>query len=835
MAPEPTKKAADSASAAKARAGRPLWQLASLAGLGVVVLGAGLWYFLSPPAELPADRQAQAVKLLEEGEFLAAREIGLSLLADGFEDTDFAGGVDYILGMCEFQEGLEKPVVDAEPQFAAAVVHLNEAHQRGIPQDKTAEWTYALGKSYYGLGDYGKSIPLMEAATVSDNPHRDEAAYDLSQMYLDPDWKTQNRLQSGLRLNLQMTPGGSISEMSILTQRAELLVTLDRFPEAREVIDELAKLPESNAAVMVLNARVLIGEKRYSEACESLQSFASEIALDPYYVRQACYLLAWSAQKHFEQLPDEVADNIEMGVTHLQRVEYRQRAVEFYRKAIEHYEESDEALASLVLLGHLQQMEGAHEKALQSFGRAMRSIRAIEDYHNRWMSLDDFRQRILRAWNSWIQSERYSEARSLSRWMTPTFPRDQAYELAARVLQRQAEQLEIHLSQATTTEKRARQSELEQLWRDAASAFAQLADARRTATNYPEAVWQATEHYYQGHDFESALVQVDLFLSSATEAMRPVALVRRGQILLDLDRPQEAEAEFETVRRKYPTSPAAFTAAYQLAVCYLEQNKPEQAEHAWRQILTSNVLTPAAVEWRDSLFSLATMYSEQAAWKRREIEVQTVSVEEQELLWLEVGRSARQAIELWEQYRARYPKLENKAEAEYHLAKALQLQGDIWQRQYLLAETENTRAQAEREKQLVLERALASFQTVQTDLEPLAKIDHLPVVQQQVFENVWFEIPHTLFALGRYQDAVTAYSSAIHRFPQDVRILTAFMQMAEAYIRLDRPVDARSMIEQARVLLDQQQIPATSFASPMSALSQEEWNSWLQKARLVQQ
>gem|GEM_PF-2490128 len=834
MAPEPAKKAADS-NPATAGVRRPLWQVASLVLIVLGGVGAGVWYVITPPAELPADRQALALKLVEEGKYLSAREIAEALLAENYEDTDFAGGIDYILGMCYFQEALEKPTVDAGPQFAATVVHLVEAQQRGIPAEKVSDWTYALGKTYFGLGDYGKSLPLLEAATVSDNPHRDQATVDLTHIYLDPDWKTSERLAAGLRLNSQLTSSDNLPEAQILTQRVELLLDLKRHAEARAALEELAQLPETAAAQTVLNARVLIGEQRYTEACDALQKLASEIPLDPFYPRQACYLLAWSAQQHFERLPATPADSVETGATHLQRVEYRQRAVEFYRKTIEQYEDSDEALASLVLLGHLQQEEGAHEKAMQSFGSALRSIHAIEDYHNRWMSLDEFRQRVLRAWNSWIQTEHFAEARALSRWMTPTFPRDQAYELSARVLQRQAEQLELHLSTASTSEKVARNKDLEQMWRETATAFAQLADARRTATNFPEAVWQSAEHYYRGHDFAAALTQVDQFLQSSTEAMRPVAMVRRGQILLDLDRPEAAQVEFETVRRKYPTSPAAFTAAYQLAVCHLERNDVEQAEAAWREILASKVLTPAAVEWRDSLFSLATLHAERAAWKRRQIESQTLSADEQDVLWLDVSRNAREAIELWEQYRARYPQSDKGPEAEYHLAKCLQLQGDVWQRQYLQAETENTRAQAEREMQTVLERALTRLQNVQSALEPLARIDQLPELQQRVFENTWFEIPHTLFTLGRHQEAVTAYSAAIHRFPQDIRILTAFVQMAEAYARLDRPVDARSMIEQARVLLDQNQIPPTAFSSSTSSLTREEWDQWLQKARQVQQ
>ena len=99
-----------------------------------------------------------------------------------------------------------------------------------------------------------------------------------------------------------------------------------------------------------------------------------------------------------------------------------------------------------------------------------------------------------------------------------------------------------------------------------------------------------------------------------------------------------------------------------------------------------------------------------------------------------------------------------------------------------------------------------------------------------------FDLAGNFFQLGpaRYEDAIAAYSAAANQFPQDVRVLTAYMQMAQAYALSSRPVEARSMLEQAQVILDQRQIPDAAFDAPTTSLTRAEWNEWIDRARQVQ-
>ncbi|OYW21426.1 MAG: hypothetical protein B7Z55_05805, partial [Planctomycetales bacterium 12-60-4] len=617
-------------------------------------------------------------------------------------------------------------------------------------------------------------------------------------------------------------------------QRVEILLAQKDFDGASKLLLELKKTATQKRAAAVLEARVQIGQQHFVEAVALLEPVTADEAAEDSYARQAHYLLGLASEKHAAKLAGENPESaMRAAETKAGQAEYRQRAIEHYRKTTTRFEKSDEAVAAFVQLGRLQQEDGADEKAIQSYGTALRTVERVEDFSNRWMTLDDFRQQILTAWKLWIQTGHFSEAIALADLMSPVFPRDQAYELAARSRQLWAEKGEAQLAKATSTQRAAKAAEQRRLWRESSTAFARLAEARRPSTNAAEALWQAADQSYRGHDFETALTRVDQFLDETSPAMRPVALVRRGRILLDLDRVTEAEEIFRQVRKEYPTSPAAFSAAYQLAVCRLEQDDLDGADAGWREILSSNELTPAATEWRDSLLALAQLQGDRAGWARRRLESQSLNDADLEKLWTEVSGRSRESTEFLEEYIARYPSAIAVTEAKYHLAKALQLQGDVWRRQWKSAETENARQQSSAEMQKYLERALKRFQEVRDAFADGDRNDQLTPVQRRIYENAWFEQPHTLFSLSRFQDAIAAYAATIHRFPQDVRVLTAYVQMAEAYARTNRPVEARSMLEQAKVMLDQDQIPPTAFDAPTTTLTRIEWEQWLDRARKV--
>jgi tetratricopeptide (TPR) repeat protein len=823
------------------KTGEAFWNTVLTTVGGVLVAGAGLWYFLTPSPPTPGERLNKSLELYDQQQHHTSREIAEELADEKYHDGDFAGGVEFVLGMTTFHQAM-KPVLRGLPlsseqlaEFAAAVAYLKEAYDLGLRPDRTAEWTYAMGKSLYSLNERSKALPYLEDSTAPENPFRLAAASDVIDISLIPGWRTPERLQSCLALSELIIEArqGTPELIDAQLQRVELMLHSGQIAPAHLLLDSLVVNSDQAAAQKVLKGRLLIAELQFTEAIATLEGVNSDGLEDATQSPRASFLMGYAAEAKSLQPIPEAADEATKLRAVTDAAEYRQRAIEYYRKTSTRFERSDEARAALMHLGRLQQEDGAHEKAVQSFGTVLRAVPRDTDFANRWFSLDDLRERILSAWNAWIKAELFQEAIVLSDLMTPTFPRDQAYELAALARQRWAELAEKKLIDISPGQRSELELETRRLWSEAAMAYAKLADVRRDSLMYPEAVWRATENSYRGHDFPKALEYLDEFLKEAPEAMRPVALVMKGQILLDLDRVADAEVAFRQVRKAYPTSPAAFTAAYQVAVCLKEQNKNDEADAAWRAILDSADLDPKAQEWRDSLFAVAKLQGDRAGYAWRKLESQTLNEAAVETLWNEVATRSRDATMLFEQYVARYPTADDTWEVRYELGKALQLQGDLWRRRWEEAETENAREQALSEKDRVLQRALDQFVKVRDALDHAGKNDQLAMTQMKMLENVWFETPHTLFSLGRYDEAISEYGSTIYRFPSDVRVLTAYVQMAEAYAKLNRPVEARSMLEQARVILDQDQIPPLAFKAPTTSLSEEEWEQWLDRARQV--
>ena len=172
-------------------------------------------------------------------------------------------------------------------------------------------------------------------------------------------------------------------------------------------------------------------------------------------------------------------------------------------------------------------------------------------------------------------------------------------------------------------------------------------------------------------------------------------------------------------------------------------------------------------------------------------------------------------------------------EARYYLGRALQREAEWLSRQLESAETDNARLQLEAQQDAMLHKAVKHFEKLRDELDgqSSAQIDEL---QQRLLKNCIFEIPHTYFELRDYDKAITYYNQAINRFPQDVQTLVAYIQMGQCHKRMQRPVEARNMLQQARLLLSHDQIPDAEFEVPSTNLSRVEWEAWLERARQVQ-
>ncbi len=75
--------------------------------------------------------------------------------------------------------------------------------------------------------------------------------------------------------------------------------------------------------------------------------------------------------------------------------------------------------------------------------------------------------------------------------------------------------------------------------------------------------------------------------------------------------------------------------------------------------------------------------------------------------------------------------------------------------------------------------------------------------------------------MGRYEDAIRTYSAASNRYQHDPEVLEAFVQMASCLRRLNRPLEARGTLQQAKVVLDR--LPNDAPFNTATNLSRREW------------
>ena len=115
----------------------------------LILLGAAVWHACSPNGPTPAERQQQAVELIEHksdspANRRAARKIALDLQAIKYHDPDFPGAAEYILGIVAFRDGLTAEDDRREEHFVAAVKYLRDAERLALNGQYRSKWAYAL-------------------------------------------------------------------------------------------------------------------------------------------------------------------------------------------------------------------------------------------------------------------------------------------------------------------------------------------------------------------------------------------------------------------------------------------------------------------------------------------------------------------------------------------------------------------------------------------------------------------------------------------------------------------------------------------------------------------
>ena len=304
-------------------------------------------------------------------------------------------------------------------------------------------------------------------------------------------------------------------------------------------------------------------------------------------------------------------------------------------------------------------------------------------------------------------------------------------------------------------------------------------------------------------------------------------------MLINLDRLNEAFESFRSVEIDTPTDPFVYEATYQLGLCQLEMDRPDDAERTWRAMLTSDNLAPGAEQWRLAKFALGQLLARQASNEfRKSVPADDAEPKKEQLTFRKNAYAKwKEAIRHLDEYLGRYPDTEERIPARYLLAKSLQSSAAEIRENVSDSMPVNARKELFLSLSQTLNRAGDEYRALQQSLQALQVTGMLDDYGQEMYRTTFMAIPQTQFEQERYADALVGFRMVTSRFADHISALPAYIQMSRCYSRLENADEARRQLEQARVVLGR--LPDEAFESVSTGQTREQWTEWIDWAREI--
>jgi tetratricopeptide (TPR) repeat protein len=791
---------------------------------GLTILGVGAyWYFFHETRPDPPVQLARALECLKDRDnaeaTVEARRIASELDGLRYRDPEFGGAVPYILGVVDFRKAQQQTDRQRLESLRSAVAHLEQA-ANSLDAEHRLDGQFTLGIARYAIGDVaGAQHPLQQVVrdfltekAPTPPPEFFEAAAALQDGYIDV--HTPSSLMAAIKLNEAVLSKKNLDRAErdrTLLRRAQAFVALHDGEQARAAMSQVSNEASARQGTVLIRAQVNIAERRFKEARVDLESLANESGLDSLYPRQALYLL---------------------GVSYEADHDY-ENALRRYADVVRRYSDRPEGLAGNVRRAELLRRAQRWEEALDAYVKALEQMR-ISGFANRWVQLDEFRRFVVAAFEDFKRTRAYEFAVELARHMRPLFPPKEAHEALERLATANelwAAQVDAEIAARPFVVRQERNPELLERWKTSGKAYADLAEALHDSAKYSDVLWISSEHYRKGHDFKNALVQVTRYINTQPKQRLPLAYVRRGEILMDLGRFDEALDHFERVLAEFPTDIASFAAMYLVGACEVERNNPDKAVVAWQRVLRDPHLDPSANEWQASLFALGRIQFQIAMTLKAEPVAEGTPVEPtQELRPRPPAAYERldDSINRLEEFVSRYPNRPEVPESRFLLAKALRDRAVLPRQKLKKAETDNARKELHAEIQRQLVEAQDQLEILIESLQSKETAGLLDLLGQRMLHDAYFERAHNLSAMEKFEKAIEAYTSAANRYVEDPNVVIAYIQMANCYDRLGKPIDARGVAIQA--MLIHKNLAEKAFTPDKTLMNRDEWRSWLEWA-----
>jgi len=770
--------------------------LASLASVGGLVI-VTLRIATGRQPEVKVTLQ-QCLEALDEGQYEEAISLA-ETLREQSQAEQLSGGALYVLGAAMARQAGEALLKQRENKYLLAANYLEQARREGFPPDRQAEGLYLLGKALYYSGQVAASRPVLREALEFDAPWRTELHGLLAAAYAhgtDADaaraLEHNSAYLSDERLSAEARHRG-------LLQRAQILLRLGRLSDCRTALERIPEQSSSYADALVLRGQLLLEEARrlktkkdpstqdqqaaqakFSEALQTLRSAEAHDTLSAQATRKAMYVT---------------------GLCLLEMGDAEAAANQFIRTHAL-YSGTPEGLAADLEQAELLRLAGDHSAAVAAYRRVLSAITDPEGFFNPWFTLQQLRARIMAAYQAYLEGQMFDLALQLAQGAQNAFPRAQAVEMAAEVYSAWAQSLVAQAEGQPAEKASALRAEARKRYRLAGDSYWRLAGLQLASRHYPDLLWQCASAYFDGQDYHKAIAALRKYLENELRKRQPQALVRLGEALLATGQLDKGLDVLRQCAAEYPRDAAAYRARLLAARAFLEQAKFDQAEKLLQENLAGDHLTPASKEWRDSLMTLGEV--------------------------LHAAKRYEEAIARLTEAIQRYPDAFQAPVASYLLADCYRRIAQGHRDRLLQHDAGQQRPVQPGEIQAMFGKALQIYQQTQEALLRREEAGDLTPLESSILRNTYFAAAGLLYAMGRYEEAINAYQSITSKYQNRPEVLQAYLQLSECYRQLNRPAEAHSALEQAKIVLKRLK-PDLPFVETTSYTAQQ-WSDLLEKA-----
>jgi TolA-binding protein len=425
---------------------------------------------------------------------------------------------------------------------------------------------------------------------------------------------------------------------------------------------------------------------------------------------------------------------------------------------------------------------------------------------------------LLGVCQEYLKAEKYKTAVLLSKALVPLLPKGEALQLTAYIYRTWGDSLLEQAEHLPPEPAEKLRREARRQLRRAGDSFTEVARQQYTTRQYPEQLWHSASAYFAGHDFRHAAAMLRLYMKNESRLRHAQALVDLGEAELSLGDTGRALESFRACIQQHPRDVAIYRARLLASRATVDMGDLPQAEIFLQDNLNGEQLTPASKEWRDSLFALAELLHNS-------------------------GRD-REAIQRLDEALERYPEAPQAVVARYLLAdssrrRAMDLRAGGQQVGHdlptVVVDKEISSAahgymgpgsQRMSESRRLLNQALDSYRLLQDKLSR-GDAENMTAQEKAVLRNSRFALGDTYFALERYPEALRAYQSAANHYAASPEVLDAYLQIANVYRHMDRPGEARTSLEQARLAL--WRIPPEARLEQTTNYNRQQWGELLDR------